>query len=164
MMLKLALGVVLAAAALALLARDLRRAWRDEQRRPVTLLAAVVIVVVLLSTLGSLRLPSPWWLALPAAVLAWEAVRGWRRTPRSRLWEAGMAAFAAALVLGAAGLAPAGDGAESVLLSLAAAAGAGGVALLWASRRREPAPWRTSDPARYERRAQERTGNEEPGS
>ncbi|HEX7053763.1 MAG TPA: hypothetical protein VF211_07500 [Burkholderiales bacterium] len=160
MLLKLALGVILAAAALALFARDLRRALRDPQRRPATLFVAAAVAVLLLATLGPRRPPSPWWLAVPAAVLAWEAVRGWRRTPRSRLWEAGMASFAAALVAAAAALA---SGRDELLLVLAGAAGASGCALLWASWRREPRPWRADDRTRYERRAQARAGEEPPG-
>lgn len=148
-----AFAIGLAIAALALLARDLQRAWRDRQRRPVTLLAATAVAVLFAGTLGGRAEPDPWWLALPAALLAWEAARGWRRTPRSRLWEAGMAAFAAALLFGAAGFASGAAPASSVLLSIGAVSGLVGLALLGSSRRREPRPWRAEDSAHYERRS-----------
>ncbi len=158
-----AFEIVLAAAALLLLARDLYHAWRDSQRRPVTLLAAAAIAVLLLGTLGERSGPHPWWLALPAAVLAWEAIRGWRVTPRSRLREAGMAAFAAALLVGAGGLALDKGPVAAVLVAAGAVAAAIGFALLWESRRREPKPWRPDDVAHYERRLRERS-REERGS
>ena len=158
MPIKWVLGAILAAAALALFARDLRRALFDEQRRPVTLFVGAAIAVLMVATLGARRPPSAWWLAVPAALLAWEAVRAWRWTPRSRLWQAGMAAFGAALVLCAAALASQGD---ALLLSLAGGASAAGVGLLWASWRREPRPWRAGDPVHYERRAAPRAGEGE---
>lgn len=77
-----------------LLARDLRRAWRDRLRRPITLLAAALLTVLLLGTLAGRAHPSPWWLLLPASILVWEVARGWRQTPRCHLWEGGVAAFA----------------------------------------------------------------------
>jgi hypothetical protein len=143
-----AIEIALAVAALALLARDLYRAWRDEQRRPMTLLVAGLMVVLLAGVLGGREQPHPWWLALPAGILAWEVARGWRRTPRCHLWEAGVAAFALALALAAFGLAV-----QGVLLISAVAASIVGFVLLWLSRRREPRPWRAEDVSHYERRA-----------
>lgn len=140
--------IALAVAALTLLARDLHRAWRDKQRRPMTLLAAGLMVVLLAGVLGGREQPHPWWLALPAGILAWEVARGWRRTPRCHLWEAGVAAFALALALAAFGLAV-----QSLLLIPAVAASIVGFVLLWLSRRREPRPWRAQDVSHYERRA-----------
>lgn len=161
MTLRIAIELGLAAAALALLARDLVKAWRDKQRRPATLLVATAVAVLLAGMLGGRPSPSGWWLALPAAVLVWEAARGWRRTPRSHLWEAGMAAFAAALVCAALGFVAASNRIAAALLAAAALAGAAGFGLLWESRRREPKPWRADDVAHYERRAHERAGGEE---
>jgi hypothetical protein len=143
-----AVELALAAAALALLGRDLYRAWRDEQRRPMTLLAAGLMVVLLAGVLGGREHPHPWWLAVPAAILGWEVARGWRRTPRCHLWEGGVGAFALGLVLGALGLTV-----HSVLLVPAVAASIAGFVLLWLSRRREPRPWRADDASHYERRA-----------
>ena len=154
--------IALAAAALTLLGRDLRRAWRDAQRRPATLLSAAAIAVLLLGTFGGRSGPNPWWLALPAGVLAWEAVRGWRRTPRSHLWEAGMGAFAVGLLLGAIGLGIGSGLSATVLVIGGAAAGMSGFGLLWKSRRREPKPWRADDIAHYERRSPERTKHDVP--
>jgi hypothetical protein len=140
--------VALAVAALALLARDLYRAWRDKQRRPMTLLVAGLVAVLLAGVLGGREQPRPWWLALPAGILTWEVARGWRHTPRCHLWAAGVAAFALALALAAFGLAM-----QSVLLIPAVAASIVGFVLLWLSRRREPRPWRAGDVSHYERRA-----------
>ena len=140
--------LVLAVAALALLARDLYRASRDKQRRPMTLLVAGLMVVLLAGVLGGREHPHPWWLALPAAILAWEVARGWRRTLRCHLWEAGVGAFAFALALAALGLTV-----QRMLLVPALAASVAGFALLWLSRRREPRPWRPGDVNHYERRA-----------
>jgi hypothetical protein len=161
MALRFAIELGLAAAALALLARDLLKAWRDKQRRPATLLVATAVAVLLAGMLGGRSRPDGGWLALPAAVLVWEAARGWRRTPRSHLWEAGMAAFAAALVCAALGFVAASGALGTGLLVAAALAGAAGFGLLWESRRREPKPWRADDVARYERRARARAGDEE---
>lgn len=152
MSLQLAVELALAAAALALLGRDLYRAWRDEQRRPMTLLVAGLMVVLLAGVLGGREHPHPWWLAVPAAILGWEVARGWRRTPRCHLWEAGVGAFALGLVLGALGLTV-----HSVLLVPAVAASVAGFVLLWLSHRREPRPWRADDASHYERRAGPRT-------
>jgi hypothetical protein len=145
---RLAIELALAAAALLLLGRDLYRAWRDPLRRPMTLLVAGLMVVLLAGALGGREHPSPWWLAVPAAILAWEVARGWRRTPRCHLWEAGMGAFALSLALAGIALSLAQE-----LLIAAAAASVAGFALLWLSHRREPRPWRADDVAHYERRA-----------
>jgi hypothetical protein len=142
--------IILAAAALALLGRDLYRAWMDKLRRPMTLVVAGLIVVLLAGTLGGRTHPSPWWLLVPGAILAWEVARGWRRTPRCHLWETGVAALAAAILLAALGLGIPGVGA---MLIAAVAASVAGFALLALSRRREPRPWRAGDVAHYERRA-----------
>src|SRR5215216_2233193 len=96
--------LILALGAVFLLARDLRRAWLDQLRRPVTLLVAALIAGLLIGALGGRPHPSPWWLALPGSVLAWEVGRGWRRAPRCHLWEAGVGAFAASFLLAAVGL------------------------------------------------------------
>ena len=142
-----AIELALAAAALALLGRDLYRAWRDKQRRPMTLLVAGLMVVLLAGIVGGREHPHPWWLAVPAAILGWEVARGWRRTPRCHLWEAGIGAFAFGLALAALGLTV-----QSMLLVPAVAASIVGFALLWLSRRREPRPWRANDASHYERR------------
>lgn len=144
-------GAVLAVVAALLLARDLRRAEADPLRRPITLLAASLVVVVLGGTFGGRSVPHAGWLALPAAVLAWESMRGWRRLPRCHFWEAGIGAWAVALALAAAGLLVEGE-AMIPLLGAAVAAGAVGLALWWRSNRREPRPWRARDPEHYERR------------
>ena len=143
-----AVELALAVAALSLLGRDLFRAWRDKQRRPMTLLVAGLMVVLLAGVVGGRAHPHPWWLAVPAAILAWETVRGWRRTPRCHLWEAGVGAFSLGLALAALGLTVHG-----MLLIPAVAAGIVGFALFWLSRRREPRPWRANDASHYERRA-----------
>jgi hypothetical protein len=146
---------LLAFVALALLARELRRVDRDPLRRPLTLLAGSLVVVVLGGTIGGRALPDPWWLLLPAAVLAWEAARGWRRSPRWHLWESGVGAWAAGLVLAAVALAlPAA--ATAPLLAAAAAACAIGTGLMVRSARREPRSWRRDDPDHYERRESSR--------
>lgn len=142
----LCVGVVL------LLARDLRRAWRDRLRRPITMLAAALVAVLLLGTVGGRAHPSPWWLVLPGGVLAWEVGRGWRRAARCHFCEAGVGAFSVSLLLAAIGLAP-GVGSMGVTLrTIAAGAAVLGTALLWWSYRREPRPWRAGDTEHYERR------------
>lgn len=156
MTLETGIGILLAAAALLLLGRDLRRTWQDPWRRPVTLFVAALIAVLLVGTLAGRAHPSPWWLALPAAVLLWEVTRGWRRTPRCHLWEGGIAAFAASLVLALLGLSVSGGQWMATLLAIAAAAAVLGIGLLWISRRGEPRPWRAGDPQHYERRQSER--------
>jgi hypothetical protein len=143
-----AIELVLAAGALALFGRDLYRAWRDAQRRPMSLLVAGLMVVLLAGVLGGREHPHPWWLAVPAAILGWEAARGWRRTPRCHLWEAGVGAFALGLVLAALGLTV-----QGMLLVPAVAASIAGFVLIWLSQRREPRPWRANDVNHYERRA-----------
>jgi hypothetical protein len=142
--------VLLAVAAIALLGRDLRRAWRDPWRRPISLLVAAFIAALLVGTVTGRAHPDPWWLALPAAVLAWEVVRGWRRVPSCHLWEAGIATFAGGLVLALIGLQ--GGPLAAPLLAAVGVAVILGVVLLWQSRWREPRPWRAGDPNHYERR------------
>ena len=142
--------ILLAVCALLLLARDLRRTWRDPLRRPVTLFIATAIAVLLIGTGTGRSHPHPWWLVLPAAVLAWELARGWRRTPRCHRWELGMGAFAASLVLAATGLAS--EGGFYAMIALSGLAALVGMALLWRSRQTEPRPWRPEDRDHYERR------------
>jgi peptidoglycan/LPS O-acetylase OafA/YrhL len=148
--------VFLALAALLLLGRDLRRAWRDELRRPISLLVAALVTALLIGAFAGARHPSPWLLLLPTGVLAWEVARGWRQTPRCRVWEAGVAAFTAAMLFAVAGLAMRGEGTTTTLLALAAVAGMLGLGLLWRSRRTEPRPSRIEDPDHYERRGAQR--------
>ena len=148
------IGLLLALAAALLLARDVRRAWRDPWRRPITLLAAALIALLLIGTLMERDHPHPGWLFLPAGVLVWEVARGWRRAPRCHLWEGSIAALTASLVLAAIGLH--GVGFASVLLTASGVAAVTGLVLLWQSRRREPRPWRGGDPFHYERRQNER--------
>ena len=107
MNLQIAVELILAAGAALLLARDLRRAWRDPLRRPVTLLMASLVAALLIGVIGGQSHPSPWWLLVPGSVLVWEVVRGWRVVPRCHLREAGIGTFAAGLVLAAFGLGPA---------------------------------------------------------
>lgn len=148
--------LILAFGAVLLLARDTRRAWLDRLRRPVTLMVAAMLAVLLVGALGGQPYPSPWWLVVPASVLAWEVARGWRRATRCHLWEAGVGAFSASLLLAAFGL---GLGSGSIAAALLAA-GAGtaivGAGLLWRSHRREPRPWRVGDTIHYERRLAQR--------
>jgi hypothetical protein len=151
-----AIELFLAVSALLLLGRDLRRAWRDEVRRPISLLMAALVAALLIGTLAGGTLPSPWLLLLPAGVLAWEVARGWRQTPRCHVWEAGVAAFAVALLFAVAGLATRGQGFATALLAIAVAGGALGLGLIFRSRRSEPRPWRIEDPAHYERRREPR--------
>lgn len=152
MKLQSTIELILAVGAVLLLSRDLRRAWIDELRRPITLLMSGFIAVLLVGALGGPPYPSPWWLILPALILGWEVVRGWRRAPRSHLWEAGAGAFAVGLLLAAAGLGLADGGAAAALLAAATGATVLGAALLWQSRRQEPRPWRMGDVSHYERR------------
>ena len=144
-------GILLAVVAAFLLARDLRRAGSDRLRRPVTLLVASLIVVVLAGTFGGRSVPHPGWLALPAAVLAWEAARGWRSTRRGHLWEAGIGAWAVALALAAVALATAGEHFVTLLCGAVAMA-ALGAGLMLRSRGHEARPWRDEDHDHYERR------------
>jgi hypothetical protein len=148
--------LILAVGAAALLARDLRRAWRDPLRRPVTLLMASLVAALLIGVIGGQSHPSPWWLLIPGGVLVWEVVRGWRVVPRCHLREAGIGTFAAGLVLAAFGLGMYEESVSTVLLAAAALMGAAALGLLWLSQRREPRPWRADDVKHYERRASER--------
>ena len=143
--------VILVAGAALLLARDLRRAGTDRLRRPITLLAAALIAALLVGTFGGVQ-PNPWWLVVPAGVLIWEVIRGWRLTPRCHLWETGVAAFAVSLVLAMAALGLDAD----ALLAASAAACVLAVVLLWRSHLREPHPWRDGDTSHYERRSRPR--------
>lgn len=156
MTLSTAIEIVLALGALLLLARDLRRTWRDPLRRPVTMLVASLVAALLLGVIGSRSHPSPWWLLLPGGVLAWEVARGWRVVPRCHLRESGIGAFAAGLALAALGLGMYGEAISLLLLTAAAGMGVAAVALLRLSQRREPAPWRADDFKHYERRAHQR--------
>jgi hypothetical protein len=144
--------LILALGAVLLLARDMRRAWLDQLRRPVTLLVATLVAVLLVGAIGGRPHPSPWWLVLPGSLLAWEVGRGWRRAPRCHLWEAGVGAFAASLLLAAVGLGLRGGSIAAALLATAAGAVVVGAGLFWGSRRREPRPWRAGDTSHYERR------------
>jgi hypothetical protein len=148
--------IILALGAVLLLARDTHRAWLDQVRRPVTLLVAALIAGLLIGALGGRPHPSPWWLALPGSVLAWEVGRGWRRAPRCHLWEAGIGAFGASLLVAAVGLGVGGGSIAAALLAIAAVAAVVGVGLLWRSRRQEPHPWRVGDTSHYERRVAQR--------
>lgn len=156
MSLQSAVEITLALAAILLLARDLRRAWVDRLRRPLTLLAAALATVLLAGTLGGRSHPNPWWLALPFVILIWEVGRGWRRTPRCHIWEAGVGVFAASLLLAVLGLGLDGGSVATALLVASGAASILALGLLWESRRREPRPWRIDDANHYERRASRR--------
>jgi hypothetical protein len=147
---------MLAAGAAALLARDLRRAWRDPIRRPVSLLVASLMAALLIGVIVGGSHPSPWWLLLPGGILAWEVARGWRLVPRCHFREAGIASFAVGLVLAAIGLGASEGGTATVLLAMAAGMGLVAVALFATSHRREPRPWRADDVTHYERRAVQR--------
>jgi len=148
--------LVLAVGAVLLLTRDMRRAWLDQLRRPITLLMAASIAGLLLGAIVEPPYPSPWWLLLPGSVLAWEVGRGWRRAPRCHLWEAGVGAFAVSLLLTAVALGSAVASVAPVLLMAGGATAAVGAGLLWRSRRREPRPWRLDDVTHYERRFAQR--------
>jgi hypothetical protein len=148
--------LVLALGAILLLARDTRRAWLDQLRRPISMLTASLIAALLVGAILKRPYPSPWWLVLPASVLAWEVARGWARAPRCHLWEAGLGAFALSLFLAAMGLGLAVASVAPALLIAAGGIAAVGAGLLWQSRRREPRPWRTDDVSHYERRFAQR--------
>lgn len=148
--------LILAIGAMFLLARDMRRAWLDQLRRPITLLMAALVAALLLGVLGGRPHPSPWWLVLPGSVLGWEVARGWRRAPRCHLWEAGVGAFAASLLLAASALGLGDGNLAAALLAAAAAAAVAGAGLLWRSHRREARPWRVGDTSHYERRFAQR--------
>ena len=156
-------GIALALVAVVLFARDLRRADVDPLRRPATLFVGSLVVAMLAGTFGGRSLPNPWWLMLPAAVLAWEATRGWRKTPRCHRWEGGVAAWAVGLGLAAVGLGLA-EAPDAPFLAAAAAACAAGAALMAWSFHREPRSWRRDDHAHYERRdADARDAGRAPG-
>lgn len=156
MRLQAAIELALALGAVMLLARDLHRAWLDQLRRPITLLISALLAALLAGAFGGRPHPSPWWLMLPVAILAWEVLRGWRRVPRSHLREAGIGAFAVSLVLGAVGLAAGAGSAAAALLAGAGCGAVVGAGLVWRARRQEPRPWRSGDTGHYERRAEER--------
>jgi hypothetical protein len=158
MTLQPAIELVLAVGAALLLARDVQRVRLDQLRRPITLLMAAAVAALLIGATQSTLYPSPWWLILPGSVLAWEVGRGWRRAPRCHLREAGIGAFAAALILAAAGLGLADGSVAAALFVTAAAATVVGAELVWRSRRREPRPWRINDVSHYERRLAQRGG------
>ena len=141
--------LILVLGAALLLARDLRRAGTDPLRRPITLLAAALVAALLIGAVAGRAHPSPWWLAVPAAVLLWEVARGWRVAPRCHLRELGVAAFALSLLLAMSGLASS----ATALLAASAAACVAALALLWFSHLREPHPWRAGDTSHYERRS-----------
>jgi hypothetical protein len=149
--------LVLGVGAVLLLARDLRRAWLDQLRRPITLLMAALIAALLVGATVGRPHPSPWWLVLPGSVLAWEVGRGWRRAPRCHLWETGVGSLAVSLLLAAVGMGLAPASVAPVLLVAAGGTAAVGAGLLWRSRRREPRPWRIDDVSHYERRFAQRT-------
>jgi hypothetical protein len=148
--------LVLAVGAVLLLARDMRRAWLDQFRRPITLLMAALIAALLIGAIVEPPYPSPWWLVLPGSVLAWEVGRGWRRAPRCHLREAGVGAFALSLLLAAVGLGLEVASLAPVLLVAAGVTAAVGAGLLWRSSRWEPRPWRSDDVSHYERRFAQR--------
>jgi hypothetical protein len=156
MTLQAAVELILAAGAALLLARDLRRAWRDPVRRPVTLLMAAFIAALLIGVIGGESHPSPWWLLVPSGVLAWEVARGWRLVPRCHLREAGIGLFALGLLLAAFGLGMGQGITATVLLAIACAIGVAAVGLFVRSNRREPRPWRADDVSHYERREAQR--------
>jgi hypothetical protein len=148
--------LILILGAVLLLARDMRRAWLDQLRRPVTLLVASLVAVLLVGAIGGRPHPSPWWLVLPGSLLTWEVGRGWRRAPRCHLREAGVGAFAASLLLAAVGLGLRGGSIAAAFLVAAAGAAVVGSGLFWGSLRREPRPWRAGDTSHYERRGAQR--------
>lgn len=152
MALQTVIELVLAAAAVLLLTRDMRRALADRLRRPVTLLVAAVIAGLLVGVTGGRTHPSAWWLMLPGGILAWEVFRGWRLAPRCHLWEAGVGTLAVSLTLAALGLGLRDGRIGAMALVLAAGAFVAGVGLLLRSRRREPPPGRVGDASHYERR------------
>jgi hypothetical protein len=148
--------LILAISVLLLLARDMYRAWLDDLRRPITLLVAALVGALLLGSFGGRPHPSPWWLVLPGSILAWEVARGWRRASRCHLWEAGIGAFAASLLMAAIGFGLTGGTLDTTFFGAAAVAAGSGACLLWQSHRREPHPWRLGDTSHYERRFAQR--------
>jgi hypothetical protein len=79
--------LILAGGALLLLTRDMRRAWLDKLRRPITLLVGAIVAALLIGAFGGRPYPDPLWLVLPGSILAWEVGRGWRRAPRCHRGE-----------------------------------------------------------------------------
>jgi hypothetical protein len=154
--LQIAVELILAAGAAVLLVRDLRRAWRDPLRRPVSLLMAAFMAALLIGVIIGGSHPSPWWLVVPGGILAWEVVRGWRLVPRCHLRETGIGLFAVGLLLAALSLGKEQDSAATMLLAMAGAMGLAAVVLFVLSHRREPRPWRADDVSHYERRAIQR--------
>jgi hypothetical protein len=154
--LQAAVELILAAGAAVLLARDLRRAWRDPLRRPVTLLVAGLMAILLIGVIGGRSHPSPWWLVVPGGILAWEVSRGWRLVPRCHLREAGIGVFAVSLLLAALGLVMEQGSIATALVAAAGALGFAAVGLFVLSHRREPRPWRADDVSHYERRVNQR--------
>jgi hypothetical protein len=120
------------------------------------LLLASLMAALFIGINGGRAHPDPWWLLLPAGMLTWEVLRGWRRAPWCHLWEAGVGAFAASLLLAALGLGLGDGSTATILLVVAVALGGMAVGLLWRSRRREPQPWRPDDVSHYERRSMQR--------
>lgn len=152
MALQTVIELALAIGAVLLLTRDLRRVLADRLQRPITLLMAAVISGVLVGVTGGRTHPSTWWRMLPASILAWEVVRGWRLAPRCHLWEAGVGTLAVGLTLAALGLGLGDRSIGAMVLLLAAGAFVAGVGLFLRSRRREPPPGREGDVSHYERR------------
>jgi len=150
---QLLIELALAGTALVLLGHGIHRTWRDPNRRPITLLMWVFLTAILAGVIGSPPHPRPWWFILPAAVLLWEARRGWLRAPRCHLREAGLGALAAALGVYVLTLALPTWGILALSgLSVASAMAVVGGGLLLCARVREPAPWRLTDWTHYERR------------
>jgi hypothetical protein len=154
--LQIAVELILAAGAALLLARDLRRAWRDPLRRPVSLLVAGLMTALLIGVIVGGSHPSSWWLVVPGGILAWEMARGWRVVPRCHLREAGIGLFALGLLLAAVGLGMEQGFTTTVLLGTSGVMGLAAVGLFVLSNRREPRPWRADDVSHYERRAMQR--------
>jgi hypothetical protein len=156
MTLQTGIELLLAVGAAGLLLRDVRRAWRDRLRRPVTLFVAGLMAALLIGVSGGRTHPEPWWLMIPAGILTWEVIRGWRQAPRCHLWEAGVGGFAASLLIAALGLGLGDGSTATVFLATAAGLAIVGVGLLWRSHSREPPPSRANDLSHYERRGIQR--------
>lgn len=158
---QLLLEILFAATALVLLGYGIYRTWLDQLRRPITLLLWAFLTAIFAGVIGSPPHPRAWWFALPAGVLAWEAVRGWTRAPRCHLRESGLAALAAALVTYVLTLfLPAWGPLALGGLSLAVALALVGLGLLIRSHRREPSPGRPGDGTHYERRGAPRSSSQ----
>ena len=69
MSLQRAVELILALGTAVLLGRDVRRAWRDPLRRPITLLMATVMASLLIGVYGGQVHPSAWWLVVPGCAL-----------------------------------------------------------------------------------------------